>query len=61
VELGLNHSRRLGLGARLERAQLSCPLFNTQSWVRDLERLVLRMWDIDCSGAGPQSFEISSE
>ena len=34
VELGLNHGKRLALRERLKRARLTCPLFDTQRWVR---------------------------
>jgi protein O-GlcNAc transferase len=60
VELGTNHAKRLGLRARLERARLTCPLFDTRRWVRDLERVFARMWEIHCAGGGPQGFEISA-
>jgi protein O-GlcNAc transferase len=61
VELGLNHAKRLGLRARLERTRLSCPLFDTQQWVRDFERVFFRMWDIHCSGSAPKGFSIEEQ
>ena len=58
MELGLNHAMRLGLRERLKRARLMCPLFDTAGWVRDLERVLFRMWDIHCEGKGPRSFRV---
>ena len=58
MELGLNHSMRLGLRERLKRARLTCPLFDTAGWVRDLEKVLFRMWDIHCEGKGPRSFRV---
>ena len=58
MELGTDHAMRLDLRRRLEASRLSCPLFNTHGWVRDLERVLLRMWEIHCEGGGPRSFEV---
>ncbi|KAI8466334.1 MAG: TPR-like protein [Monoraphidium minutum] len=59
VELGLDGAKRAALRGRLEAARLSCPLFDTGRWVRDLERVLFRMWDIHCEGGGPRTFEIT--
>lgn len=37
---------------------MSCPLFDTTKWIRNLERVYLRMWEIHCEGNGPRTFEI---
>lgn len=58
VELGLNHGKRLALRERLKRARLACPLFDTAGWVRDLEKVLFRMWDIHCEGRGPRPFKV---
>ena len=58
VELGLNHGKRLALRERLKRARLTCPLFDTAGWVRDLEKVLFRMWDIHCEGRGPRPFDV---
>ncbi len=58
VELGSNHSKRLALRSKLEACRLSSPLFDTQGWVRDLERMLFRMWEIHCEGKGPRTFEV---
>lgn len=59
VELGLDHAQRHALRARLEALRDSCPLFDAPRWVRDLERVFLKMWDIHVEGGGPRSFNIS--
>ena len=58
VELGLNHAKRLQLRQRLKDVRLSCPLFDTTQWVRDLEKVYFRMWDIHCEGQGPRTFDV---
>jgi protein O-GlcNAc transferase len=58
VALGTDHERRLNLRARLKAVRLTCPLFDTDGWVADMDRLLLNMWDIHCSGVGPQTFEV---
>lgn len=58
IELGLNHAMRLSLRERLKRARLTCPLFDTHGWVRDLEKVFFRMWDVHCEGRGPRPFEV---
>ena len=58
VELGLNHAMRNSLRRRLKAARLSCPLFDTSGWVRDLEKVYFRMWDIHSKGNGPRSFAV---
>ncbi|KAL3130806.1 hypothetical protein ABBQ38_000142 [Trebouxia sp. C0009 RCD-2024] len=58
VELGLNHNKRLGLRQRLKDVRLSCPLFDTTQWVRDLEKVYFKMWDIHCEGQGPRTFDV---
>ena len=39
VGLGLDHARREGLRARLKAVRMTCPLFDTAQWVRDLEKV----------------------
>ncbi|KAF8058410.1 hypothetical protein HT031_005534 [Scenedesmus sp. PABB004] len=60
VALGSDAGARGALRARLEATRLTCPLFDTERWVRDLERLLHRMWDIHCEGGGPRSFQIEA-
>lgn len=58
VLLGTNHQLREALRARLESSRLTSALFDTEGWVRNLERVYFRMWDIHLEGKGPRSFEI---
>eukprot|EP00884_Botryococcus_braunii_P009865 jgi/Botrbrau1/18880/Bobra.177_2s0039.1 len=58
VELGVNHQRRLDLRRRLEGARCTCALFDTQRWVRNLERVLFKMWEIHLEGKGPRPFDI---
>ena len=39
MELGLNHAKRQNLRARLRAVRMTCPLFDTAQWVRDLEKV----------------------
>jgi protein O-GlcNAc transferase len=58
VLLGSNRAVREQLRARLELTRLTCPLFDTEGWVRNLERVFFKMWDIHCEGSGPRTFEL---
>ncbi len=58
VELGLNHAKRIALREQLKATRLNCPLFDTQQWVRDFEKVFFRMWEIHCEGRGPRSFAV---
>ena len=59
MEFGVHTEKRLALRANLKRARLTCPLFDTQRWVRNLERVYARMWQIHCSGREPHTFHVS--
>ena len=50
MALGSDRARREALRARLKGVRHGCPLFDTDGWVRDLERVFFRMWDIHCTG-----------
>lgn len=58
VELGLDHGKRLGLRQQLKDVRLTCPLFDTTQWVRDLEKVYFKMWEIHCEGRGPRTFDV---
>ena len=58
VELGLNRQKREHLREMLRKARDSCPLFDTPRWVKNFERLLLTMWDIECKKLGPKDFEV---
>lgn len=58
VSLGLNHQARIELRDALRAARTTCPLFDTELYVSNLDKLLHRMWDIHCEGKGPRDFEI---
>ena len=58
VELGLNHEKRIGLREELKRRRMTCPLFDTAGWVKDLEKVFHKMWALHCDGFGPTTFEV---
>ncbi|XP_051116710.1 probable UDP-N-acetylglucosamine--peptide N-acetylglucosaminyltransferase SEC [Andrographis paniculata] len=59
VSLALNRGKLQDLTNRLKAARLSCPLFDTQRWVRNLDRAYFKMWNLYCSGQQPQPFKVS--
>lgn len=58
VRLGTDHAYRRDLRSRLEAVRTCCPLFDTRRWVRDLECVYSRMWDLHAEGKGPQTFRV---
>lgn len=50
VELGMNGEKRLWLRRALEAGRESCPLFDTERWVRDMEKALDKMWEDCCRG-----------
>lgn len=61
VALGTDHAARAALRQQLAAARTRCPLFDTPRWVRDFERVLLRMWSLHAEGRGPCTFEIQDE
>ncbi|GFY92974.1 tetratricopeptide repeat (TPR)-like superfamily protein [Actinidia rufa] len=59
VSLALNHSKLQDLTERLKASRLTCPLFDTARWVRNLERAYYKMWNLYCSGQHPQPFKVT--
>ncbi|CAD6235356.1 unnamed protein product [Miscanthus lutarioriparius] len=58
VFLATNPSKLQALTNRLKAVRMTCPLFDTSRWVRNLERAYLRMWHLYCSGSRPQHFKV---
>lgn len=58
VLLATNSSALKSLTTKLRSARLTCPLFDTARWVKNLERAYLKMWNLCCSGKHPQSFKV---
>ncbi|XP_039048945.1 probable UDP-N-acetylglucosamine--peptide N-acetylglucosaminyltransferase SEC isoform X2 [Hibiscus syriacus] len=59
VTLALNRQKLHVLTNKLKAARLTCPLFDTARWVRNLERSYFKMWNLHCSGQQPQHFKIT--
>ncbi|KAH0691935.1 hypothetical protein KY289_019293 [Solanum tuberosum] len=59
VSLGLNRSKLQDLTNRLKAARMSCPLFDTTRWVRNLERSYFKMWNLYCSSQHHQPFKVT--
>ncbi|KAL0358434.1 UNVERIFIED_CONTAM: putative UDP-N-acetylglucosamine--peptide N-acetylglucosaminyltransferase SEC [Sesamum angustifolium] len=59
VSLALNRPKLQDLTNRLKAARLTCPLFDTARWVRNLERSYFKMWNLYCSGQHPQPFKVA--
>ncbi|KAJ6291970.1 hypothetical protein OIU76_023959 [Salix suchowensis] len=61
VSLALNRPKLQSLTNRLKAARLTCPLFDTERWVRNLERAYFKMWNIHCSGQQPHHFKVAED
>ncbi|KAJ8755499.1 hypothetical protein K2173_019297 [Erythroxylum novogranatense] len=59
VTLALDRAKLQDLTNRLKAARLTCPLFDTARWVRNLERAYFKMWNLCCSGHHPQHFKVT--
>ncbi|KAI4378055.1 hypothetical protein MLD38_015595 [Melastoma candidum] len=59
VTLALNRPMLQSLSNRLKSVRLTCPLFDTVRWVRNLERAYFKMWNLYCSGQHPQHFKVT--
>ncbi|CAI9762202.1 unnamed protein product [Fraxinus pennsylvanica] len=59
VSLALNRTKLQDLTNRLKSARLTCPLFDTARWVRNLERSYFKMWNLYCSSQHPQPFKVT--
>ncbi|PRQ41628.1 putative protein O-GlcNAc transferase [Rosa chinensis] len=59
VSLALNPSKLQALTNKLKAVRMTCPLFDTTRWVRNLERAYFKMWNLHCSGQRPQHFKVA--
>ncbi|KAK6232888.1 hypothetical protein SCA6_002961 [Theobroma cacao] len=59
VSLALNRPKLQALTNKLKAARLTCPLFDTARWVRNLERSYFKMWNLYCSEQQPQHFKVT--
>ncbi|KAH7285298.1 hypothetical protein KP509_33G021300 [Ceratopteris richardii] len=58
VSLATNPLLLKSLRTRLQATRLTCPLFDTGRWVKNLERAYFKMWNLHCSGKPPQHFKV---
>ncbi|XP_064955858.1 probable UDP-N-acetylglucosamine--peptide N-acetylglucosaminyltransferase SEC [Musa acuminata AAA Group] len=59
VALAQNPLKLQALTNRLKEARMTCPLFDTIRWVRNLERAYFKMWNLYCTGQHPQHFKVT--
>ncbi|KAL9431535.1 hypothetical protein AB3S75_026680 [Citrus x aurantiifolia] len=58
VSLALDREKLQALTNKLKSVRLTCPLFDTARWVKNLERSYFRLWSLHCSGQKPQHFKV---
>eukprot|EP00793_Prasinoderma_coloniale_P004610 PRCOL_00000371-RA len=61
VELGNSPQLLRELQQRLSKARLTCALFDTKRWVRNLDKALMHMWDIYADGGEPMPFAVVEE
>ncbi|GAY56673.1 hypothetical protein CUMW_173700 [Citrus unshiu] len=59
VSLALDRQKLQALTNKLKSVRLTCPLFDTARWVKNLERSYFKMWSLHCSGQKPQHFKVT--
>ncbi|KAF6166421.1 hypothetical protein GIB67_034972 [Kingdonia uniflora] len=59
VSLAVNRPKLQALTNKLKASRLTCPLFDTSRWVRNLERAYFKMWDIYCTENHPRPFKVT--
>ncbi|KAJ7978209.1 Tetratricopeptide repeat (TPR)-like superfamily protein [Quillaja saponaria] len=59
VSLALNRPKLQAVTNKLKAVRMTCPLFDTYRWVRNLERSYFKMWNLQCAGQQPQHFKVS--
>ena len=56
--LALDEGYRRRIVQRLEAGRMTSPLFDTERWVRNFEKVFSKMWEIHADGREPEEFEI---
>ncbi|CAN0892128.1 Probable UDP-N-acetylglucosamine--peptide N-acetylglucosaminyltransferase SEC [Linum grandiflorum] len=59
VSLALSRPKLQALTNKLKSVRLSCPLFDTRRWVKNLDRAYFKMWSIYCGGKEPHHFKVT--
>lgn len=57
VNLALNPPKLRALREKVARNRLTEPLFDTPKWIRDFDRLVLKVWEKHVVGEAPHDFD----
>ncbi|CAN1765758.1 Probable UDP-N-acetylglucosamine--peptide N-acetylglucosaminyltransferase SEC [Linum perenne] len=58
VSLALNRPKLQALTNKLKSIRLTCPLFDTLRWVKNLDRSYMKMWSVYCAGKEPHHFKV---
>ncbi|TVU36056.1 hypothetical protein EJB05_17967 [Eragrostis curvula] len=58
VFLANNPSKLQALRSRLKAVRMTCPLFDTARWVRNLERAYFKMWHLYRTSSHPHHFKV---
>jgi len=61
VALAQNPANLRALTNKLKSVRMTCPLFDTARWVRNLERAYYKMWNLHCSGRNPEPFKVKED
>uniref|UniRef100_A0A0D9VG28 Probable UDP-N-acetylglucosamine--peptide N-acetylglucosaminyltransferase SPINDLY n=1 Tax=Leersia perrieri TaxID=77586 RepID=A0A0D9VG28_9ORYZ len=61
VDLALNPAKLQALTNKLKEVRMTCPLFDTARWVRNLERAYYKMWNLYCSGHHREPFKVRED
>ncbi|XP_047070815.1 probable UDP-N-acetylglucosamine--peptide N-acetylglucosaminyltransferase SEC [Lolium rigidum] len=61
VELATNPAKLQALTNKLKEVRLTCPLFDTARWVRNLDRAYFKMWNLYCAGRHPEPFKVKED
>ncbi|CAI0385296.1 unnamed protein product [Linum tenue] len=59
VSLALSQPKLQALTNKLKSIRLTCPLFDTTRWVKNLDRAYFKMWSIYCAGQEPHHFKVA--
>lgn len=59
VSLALNPCQLQSLRDQLKAVRLTCPLFDTARWVKNLERAYFKMWNLYCTSRHPEPFKVT--
>ncbi|XP_006647294.3 probable UDP-N-acetylglucosamine--peptide N-acetylglucosaminyltransferase SEC [Oryza brachyantha] len=61
VDLAVNPGKLQALTNKLKEVRMTCPLFDTARWVRNLERAYYKMWNLYCSSRHREPFKVRED